>query len=574
MEHNDNNITGRAAENAAAGIPAESGPAAVGEREAREAEKILSEYKRAKAKLDSRIIDNEQWFRLRHWEQLRRQENDQVRHSAWLFNSIVSKHADFMDAVPECTVLPREKDDEREAARLTAVIPVILERGNWQSTYSDAAYSKLKTGTAVYSVLWDPDAEDGLGDVAVNSVNILNLFWEPGVADIQHSRHLFYVQLEDNDILTEQYPVLAGKLGTPGGNAADYAYERGADTSKKSAVVDWYYKKRNGGKTVVHYCKFVNSVVLYASENDPEYAERGWYDHGLYPFVFDPLFREEGSPAGFGMIDVMKEAQEDIDLLGGELIRNARLSARKRFFTRIEGAVNEEEFADLSRDFVHVSGSTLGEDSIREITSSPLSPVYLTILNNKIQELKETSGNRDFSAGGTTGGVTSGTAINALQEAGNKLARDMISMTYNAFSQVCTLIIELIRQFYNAPRCMRILGADGAYEFPVFDNAGLQPTALPGGFGMEAALRKPVFDVSVKAHKQNTYSRSAQNQDALNFYQLGFFDPARAKESLACLELIDIENKDKLVSVITKNGEAYAAAQQPLPTQSVRLTLP
>ena len=559
-QHNDNN-TRRAVENAAAAVPAEEGHAAVGEREVREAERLLAEYKRAKAELDSRILENEQWFRLRHWEQLRKPQDKTVRHSAWLFNSIVSKHADFMDAVPECTVLPREQDDEREAARLTAVIPVVLERGNWQSVYSDAVYAKLKTGTAVYSVLWDPDAEDGLGDIAVNSANILNLFWEPGVRDLQHSRHLFYVQLEDNDVLTEQYPVLAGKLGAPGANAAAYAYKRNEDDAKRSAVVDWYYKKRNGGKTVVHYCKFVNGIVLYASENDPAYAERGWYDHCLYPFVFDPLFREEGSPAGFGMIDIMKEAQEDIDLLGGELIRNARLSARKRFFTRIEGAVNEEEFADLSRDFVHVSGSTLGEDSIREITSSPLSPVYLTILNNKIQELKETSGNRDFSQGGTMGGVTSGTAINALQEAGNKLARDMIAMTYNAFSQVCTMIIELIRQFYAVPRCMRILGADGAYEFPVFDNAGLLPQAQDGLFGTEGGLRRPVFDVSVKAHKQTTYSRSAQNQDALSFYQLGFFDPAKAKESLACLELIDIENKEKLVSVITRNGEAYAARQ-------------
>ena len=564
MNRNDNSKKARRGEEAlgaqnAAAEEKEALP--VGEEEVREAARILSEYKRAKANLDTRVTDNEQWFRLRHWEQLRKPEDRKIHHSGWLFNSIVSKHADFMDSMPQCTVLPREKEDEKEAARLTSVIPVILERGNWQSVYSDAVYAKLKTGTAVYSVLWDPDAEDGLGDIAVSRADILNLFWEPGVRDIQSSRHLFYVQLEDNDILTERWPELEGKLGTPGTEASAYLYDAGVDTSKKSTVVDWYYKKRVDGRTVVHYCKFVNGVILYASENDPALKERGWYDHGLYPFVFDPLFREEGTPAGFGMIDVMKEAQEDIDLLGNELIRNARLSARKRYFTRIEGAVNEEEFADLSRDFVHVSGSTLGEDSLREITSSPLSPVYLTVLNNKIQELKETSGNRDFSQGGTMGGVTSGTAINALQEAGNKLARDMIAMTYHAFSQVCTLVIELIRQFYSAPRCMRILGPDGDWEFPVYDNAGLLPMAQDGVFGMEAALRKPVFDVSVKAHKQNTYSRSAQNQDALSFYQLGFFDPAKAKESLACLELIDIENKEKLVSVITRNGEAYAARQ-------------
>ena len=534
----------------------------IGPEEVKEAETILADYKRAKANLDSRVTDNEQWFRLRHWEQLRRPEDKKLRHSAWLFNSIVSKHADFMDAMPQCTVLPREEADEKEAEKLTAVLPVILERGNWQSVYSDAAYAKLKTGTAVYSVLWDPDAEDGIGDIAVSQADILNLYWEPGVRDIQNSRNLFYVQLEDNDILEERWPELRDKLSTPSTDVAAYLYDSTVDTSKKSTVVDWYYKKRVGGRTVLHYCKFVNGVVLYASENDPALKERGWYDHSMYPFVFDPLFREEGTPAGFGMIDIMKEAQEDIDLLGNELIRNARLSARKRYFTRIEGAVNEEEFADLSRDFVHVSGSTLGEDSIREITSSPLSPVYLTVLNNKIQELKETSGNRDFSQGGTVGGVTSGTAINALQEAGNKLARDMIAMTYNAFAQVCTLAIELIRQFYTAPRCMRILGPDGDYAFPVYDNAGLLPVAQGEAFGMAAGLRKPVFDVSVKAHKQNTYSRSAQNQDALNFYQLGFFDPARAKESLACLELIDIENKEKLISVITKNGEAFAAAQE------------
>lgn len=534
----------------------------IGPEEVKEAETILADYKRAKANLDSRVTDNEQWFRLRHWEQLRRPEDKKLRHSAWLFNSIVSKHADFMDAMPQCTVLPREEADEKEAEKLTAVLPVILERGNWQSVYSDAAYAKLKTGTAVYSVLWDPDAEDGIGDIAVSQADILNLYWEPGVRDIQNSRNLFYIQLEDNDILEERWPELRDKLATPSTDVAAYLYDGTVDTSKKSTVVDWYYKKRVGGRTVLHYCKFVNGVVLYASENDPSLKERGWYDHSMYPFVFDPLFREEGTPAGFGMIDIMKEAQEDIDLLGNELIRNARLSARKRYFTRIEGAVNEEEFADLSRDFVHVSGSTLGEDSIREITSSPLSPVYLTVLNNKIQELKETSGNRDFSQGGTVGGVTSGTAINALQEAGNKLARDMIAMTYNAFAQVCTLAIELIRQFYTAPRCMRILGPDGDFAFPVYDNAGLLPVSQAEAFGMAAGLRKPVFDVSVKAHKQNTYSRSAQNQDALNFYQLGFFDPARAKESLACLELIDIENKEKLISVITKNGEAFAAAQE------------
>lgn len=530
----------------------------IGKEEVREARRVLEKYRAAKNNLDERVTENEKWFRMRHWEQIRDGKSPQNRHTAWLFNSIINKHADFMDSIPECTVLPRESADETEAGKLTDVIPVVLERCKWERVYSDAAFAKLKTGTAVYSVLWDPEAAGGLGDIDVKQTDILNLFWEPGVKDIQKSRNLFCVELADNDVLIEEYPFLEGRLGAKDDFVKKYGYDGSVDTSGKSTVIDWYYKKRENGKTVLHYCKFVNDEILYSSENDGALRERGWYDHGLYPFVFDPLFKEEGTPTGFGFIDVMKETQEDIDTLGSEIMKNARMAAKKRYFTRIEGAVNEKEFADFSKDFIHVSGSSLGDDSIREISSQPLSPVYLSILNNKVQELKETSGNRDFTQGGITGGVTSGTAINALQEAGNKLSRDMIGLTYNAFAEVCTLIIELIRQFYSVPRTVRILGANGGYSYSYYDNSALTASPVGNEFGMSFGMREPVFDVSVKAHKQNPFSRSAQNQDALNFYQLGFFDPAKAVQSLACIELLDIDNKEKIKEIIRQNGNITA----------------
>ena len=456
------------------------------EKDVQRASQILSRYKAAKANLDARVLENEEWYRLRHWGQMRKAPERDRRHSAWLFNSILNKHADFMDQLPECTVLPREGNDSALARRLTSVIPVVLERNNWHSVYSDAAFKKLKTGTAVYSVLWNSEADGGIGEIDLKCIDLLSIFWEPGIKDIQKSRNVFVVDLADNDLLLESYPFLEGHLGK-GSDAAAFTYDSSIDTSDKSPVVDWYYKKRQGGRTVLHYAKFVNGCLLYASENDELYRDRGWYDHGLYPFVFDPLFKEEGTPAGFGFIDIMKETQEEIDILGNEIVRNARLGSRKRYFTRVEGAVNEEEFSDFSRDFVHVTGSSIGEESIREIGFTPMSSIYITVLNNKINELKETSGNRDFTQGGTAGGVTSGTAITALQEAGNKLSRDMINSTYNAFSLVCSLVIELIRQFYSVPRQMRITGDSGEEIYTLFDNS-----ALAGD-----ALSAPVFDVKV-----------------------------------------------------------------------------
>ncbi len=443
----------------------------IGKEQIAQATQILQKYKQGKANLENRIIENEQWYKMRHWEQIRPSNDkptDPEPASAWLFNSIANKHADAMDNFPEPNVLPREQGDKEAAKQLSQILPVILEHNEFEQTYSDTWWYKLKTGTGVYGVFWNPMLENGLGDIDIKQIDILNIFWEPGIKDIQKSKNLFTVELVDNDILTQSYSKLKGKLKSATVDVAKYIYDDTVDTSQKSAVVDWYYKVFTECGEVLHYCKFVNNEVLYASENDAVYAKRGFYDHGMYPFVFDTMFVEEGTPCGFGYIDVMKDTQMYIDKLNQSIIKNALMATKKRFFIKNTGSVNEEEFADWSKDFVHVSGSSLGDDSIREIQVQPLNPLYVQILQQKIDELKETSGNRDFSQGGTSGGVTAASAIAALQEAGSKLSRDMIKNSYRAFRKVNYLCLELIRQFYDEPRCFRISGA-GEQRYVTFN---------------------------------------------------------------------------------------------------------
>ena len=85
-----------------------------------------------------------------------------------------------------------------------------------------------------------------------------------------------------------------------------------------------------------------------------------------------------------------------------------------------------------------------------------------------VNELKEVSGNRDVSQGGTTSGLTAASAIAALQEAGSKLSRDMLKSAYRAFAKECYLIIELMRQFYDEQRVYRITGESGGVEYATF----------------------------------------------------------------------------------------------------------
>ena len=521
---------------------------------------LLGRYRQGKANLEKRIIENEQWYKLRHWGCLQTRRTSPVEPvSGWLFNAIANKHADAMDHIPGPNILPREESDRGEAELLSAVIPVVLEQNDFDQVYDRVWDYKLKSGTGVYGVFWDKDKLGGLGDIAIQKVDVLNLFWESGITDIQQSRNVFYVQLVDNDLLEQQYPWVQGRLSTGGMDVSRYVYDDAVDITGKSPVIDWYYKKRQGGKTVLHYCKFVGDTVLFATENEEAFRERGWYDHGLYPFVFDPLFSVEGSPCGFGYIDVGKSAQEYIDRGNQAILQNLLVNARPRHFIRSDGEVNEQEYADLSRDFIHVQGN-LGQDSILPVPTKPLNDIYVTVINNKINELKEVTGNRDVSTGGTASGVTAASAIAAMQEAGSKLSRDNIKASYRAFRQVVLMVIELIRQFYDVPRCFRILGSDGIARFVQYGNGHLAAQHQGTDFGQDMGYRLPLFDVQVSAQKQSPYSKLSQNEMALQFFGAGFFDPGRAQQALMCLDMMDFDRKQFVMEKVAQQAQRMQPA--------------
>ena len=540
--------------------------ARIGVEQIREANNTLQKYKQGKANLEQRIIDNEQWYKLRHWECMRDKKQQVQPTSAWLFNSLANKHADAMDNFPSPNILPREEGDKAEAEMLSSIIPVILEQNDFEETYDNVQDYRLKSGTGVYGIFWDNEKMNGLGDISILKADLINLFWEPGITDIQRSRHLFHVELADNDLLEQEYPQLRGKLSSSSIDLSKYVYDDTVDTSTKSAVVDWYYKKRQNGRNVLHYCKYVNDVVLFATENDPEMAERGWYDHGQYPFVFDPLFSMEGTPCGFGYIDVGKDTQAYIDRANQAIMQNMLANAKPRHFIRSDGSVNEAEYADTTKDFIHVDGS-LGQDSILPVQGKPLNNVYIQVLHDKIDELKETTGNRDISTGGTTSGVTAASAIAAMQEAGSKLSRDHNKASYRAFRKVVLMVIELIRQFYDLPRCFRIIGENGTARFVEYSNVNLQPQMQGIEMGVDMGYRLPLFDVEITAQKASPYSKMSQNELALQFFGAGFFNPQMSDQALACLEMMDFDRKQGIMQRIAQNGMMYKAAMMMMQQQ-------
>ncbi len=527
----------------------------VTDADVRVATELLVRYRAGKAHTDARICSEAAWWQSRHGIGVAGQAEEGARPvSAWLFSSVCNKHADLCDARPTCTVLPREPEDEAAAKCLSDILPVIAARSHFEQIYSDNAWSKLKHGMAAYGVFWNPVLENGIGNIDIRRVDVLNLYWEPSVSDIQESPHLFLVGMEDTEALLARYPVLGERraalrngdaLLTPemGGS---YLTQGNAGNGDKTAVVDWYYKRTlPDGRTVLHYAKFSGDVLLYASENDPAFCERGWYDHGKYPVVLDVLYPEEGTASGFGLIAVGRNPQGYVDELDGHMLEYANHASRVRYWAKRSLGVNEKEFLDPNRRIIEVEGD-IDEEKLRQITVGPMDGMLTDVRRMKIDELKETTGNMDVAQGTVMGGVTAAAAISALQEAGNKSLRDCLSGSYRAYVELMYQVVELIRQFYGGVRCFRVSGEHGESRYVYWSGEDLRPTEAGASADGCTCYRSPMFDIEVRAERENPMDRMSRNEWLLSLFRAGFFDPEHEVAAGRALVGMDFAGIDAL----------------------------
>ena len=543
---------------------AHEGPQRIGKDELIEAEKLLLQYKAGKASVDRRIINAQDWWKIRNWLQIENARGTKgateiKSATSWLWSCVVGKHAEAMDSFPEPVILPRMEEDKAEAQMLSDILPVVLQMNGFEEEYSKAVWQKFQEGTGAYHIGWDKTKLGGLGDISIKNINMLNLYWEPGIEDIQESQNVFYVQIVDTKMLEQQYPRLKGKLKNSYLKPAEYRKDDSVTTDGKSVLVDWYYHVWDGPRKVLHYCQFVNHEILYSTENSGQ--TEGLYAHGEYPFVLDPLYPVHGSPAGYGLIDIARDAQMDIDTLNQAMVQNAVVTSTPRWFIQTDGQINEDEYADWSKPFVHTGGG-LGEQSLRQITTTGIQGNALDMLTRKIEELKFVTGNTDVQNGGTPAGVTAASAIAALQEQSGRGSKDSSRSSYRSTNKIYRMTLELVRQFFDIPRWFRIIGPNGQEKFVQYSNAKLKDQEIMGGAGLETGYRRPEFDIEVRSQRETAYTKLSQNELMLQMYQLGAFNPQNTDQIMLMLEGMDFKGKDEMMNRIRQQGTLMDALMQ------------
>lgn len=538
-------------------------PASVGQEELANWQETFKQYRTFKQTLDERIRREEKFLQLRQWEVYEEGEKYdgmkecEIAHekrrirprTAYLFNSIANKTADLMDNAPETVVLPRERSDEQAARDLSSILPVVYRQNRSLEIYRERAWYFTAHGMMCTGVFWDQAADNGLGAITIRNIDLQRIYWEPLCTNLQDSKYIFVTSLEDTDELKNAYPQYADRIGSGSQwEQVQYVHNQSADTSGKSMVVEVYYKKRGSDlRERMHYARYTGEVILYASENDPQYSD-GFYDDGKYPFVMRSLFPMGESLEGIGYIAVGADTQMMIDKMSQDLLENMDAAADERWFTKKDAGINAEQFLDRRRKIVEVDGN-IAEERLQRIDTKTLDGMFVSLYDRKINELKENSSNRDVSQGSATGGVTSGSGLAILQEAGNKSARYELAILFEAEEEISAMVVDRIRQFWTSPQVFRITEPNGGIGFAEFDPAVIreQVTGTVEVNGVnEDTVRIPEFDFKIVAQKKAGYSQQAQNETAVNLWNMGVFNPNLAQQALGLLDVMSFDGSDKI----------------------------
>jgi hypothetical protein len=511
---------------------------------------LFDEFYTALTPFRKKCISNEEFWKSNHWYEVAKKEPDEPRPvTPVLFSTLESLLADIMDNYPKAHIFSEEAKDERVAQGLEKVIGNILKKRNYRSTYREKVRQALKKGVSVQEVFWDVALSGGIGDINIRSWDIKSFLFDPTCENIQEGRAIFKFGFYHKNWFDKNFPGAFLKMKEDGYTKEGYSDMPRNHNDEYMVMEYWYKTYDDEEKDIVHMAKLAGGILLERSEKtNPE----GMYNHGMYPFIVEPLYKMEGLPIGFGMIDVFKNLQQYADKLDQIILKNTLMSGKLKMLINKNADVDEEAMLDWSKEVV--TAGRIDDGAVRWFQAAPLNPYVLAHMNGKLDAIKEESGQSQFVRGETNKGVTAASAILALQNAGSKRSRMIIDQMYDGFTSLIRMIVDLIKENYTESRIFRMDSKEGTYDMPFsadllkyqFDENLKTPIIVDG----QKKEKYMDFEITIEVEKNTPYQTLYLNELAMNLLAAKIIDQNEA------LLMMTFDGKDKIVNMIAKRKAA------------------
>lgn len=326
----------------------------------------------------------------------------------------------------------------------------------------------LVYGTAIWFVQWD--GKDGkFGNIKIKPVDPFNIFPDPLAENVDSCEYIVYATYKHANQIKKMFPKKASAIEGSRITMSELVNGRDEnDTREENQVLilemwcrDWITKDIDDkGEEVLKYpkgrvitCLPELGIVLEDKKNP--------YNDGKFPFVIMKNYDIPFTFWGMGEVEQILSPQKYISELTNQIIDNAKNTANMQWIVDKNSGIGYGKLTNRPGLVVRKNpGSEVRRDT------PPAMPIYvreqIDTLKSDIQDI---SGVLDALRGDKQTGITTASAILALQENSQSRIRLKIKLMEDVLSDVAKMVYSRMQQFWKFDRWVRVTDIEGTSSF-------------------------------------------------------------------------------------------------------------
>jgi len=575
--------------------------------------KMVQEYysqgKTARAPYDANWSKRMEFYKGKQWK-----NTSKKYHSKPVINicrtTIQSILPLLTDAQPGFNVLPQEPGDFDFAESMGT-----LTESWWNKTIMDQTLLEVLMDSQIYDagilkVMWDPELEDGLGDVHVDVVSPDDIYVPYGARDFDKDCPWVVHKMKKTvGELKRKFPKFADQIKPD--KEGDSSDDDKGDISKQDVTlvspidvkatdqtkppatskddrktvevyecwaddetVEEYYEESDIDKTDKKFKKsFPNGKMIITLPNQKLvlFSDHSPYKHRKKPFIrfVDAILPREFW--GEGEVAPLMDIQKCINKTMANILDYMNFMGNPVWIKEKGNGVDPNRLTNQTGLVIPVNAGKM--NTVKRDIPPPLPNYIIEFYNILLRAAEMISGTSDVTQGRRPVGVTSGDAIQELQDAAQTRIRLKERNMKNALSQLGGQVTSLMMQYYRQTRVSRIEGKND--KKPEFVESFISDSE-DGGFELSTTkykydderkqyikpdaptvskTTKGAFDVKILSGSSMPFAKAQRSNLAVRLFERGAID----NEEL--LKTLDWKDYEQVLQRIQENQQAAAKAE-------------
>lgn len=254
-----------------------------------------------------------------------------------------------------------------------------------------------------------------------------------------------------------------------------------------------------------------------------QFVEGNPYIHQQYPFIKVPHI-PTGRFYADSVINDLVPIQREYNRTRGQITE----AKNKMGHPQLMAAKGSIDANKITTEPGQVIQYNLGYPEPQPLPLQNLPAYVLQELDRSLMDFEDISGQHQVSKGQVPSGVTAATAINFLQEQDETMLSTTYAGVEEAFEKIAYQTLCYVKQYWDLPRQVKVVGKDGSFNVLSFRGADLRDNT----------------DIRVEAGSALPTSKSAKQAFLMDMMSQGFIPPEKG------LELMDMGGVQRLYEEI------------------------